>query len=121
VGGSREGLRFHYSKIKRFAAFDMTRIAASLAEPLLLVHDWDDIDVPWQDATAIACARPGARMLMTGSLGRRCLLRDPHVIAAVADFMAALPRREASPPFRNALRFSCGDRAPAPRLIQTFP
>jgi hypothetical protein len=104
-----------------FTAFDMTRIAAGLAVPLLLVHDRDDIDVPWQDATAIARAWPGARMLMTGSLGRCRVLRDPHVIGAVADFMAALPRREASPLFRNALGFSCGDRATAPRLIQARP
>jgi pimeloyl-ACP methyl ester carboxylesterase len=56
--------------------------------PLLVVHDRDDHEVPFTDGAAIAAAWPGARLLETGGLGHRRVLRDPAVVASVAGFVA---------------------------------
>jgi hypothetical protein len=61
-----------------------------LAEPppLLVVHDRDDREVRSADGAAIVAAWPGARLLETGGLGHRRVLRDPGVVASVAAFLA---------------------------------
>ena len=71
----------------------------AVAPPLLVVHDRDDREVPWEDGAAIAAAWPRARRLDTEGLGHQRILRDPAVTQAVADFIA-----EATP--------SCGHGRP---------
>jgi pimeloyl-ACP methyl ester carboxylesterase len=56
--------------------------------PLLVVHDRDDREVPWEDGAAIAAAWPDAQRLDTVGLGHQRILRDPEVVRAVADFIA---------------------------------
>jgi pimeloyl-ACP methyl ester carboxylesterase len=63
--------------------------AARMEVPLLVVHDRDDRDVPWEEGSALAAVWPGARLLTTRGLGHRKVLRDPAVLAAVAEFAAA--------------------------------
>jgi pimeloyl-ACP methyl ester carboxylesterase len=72
-----------------WAAFDVPRLARRMMVPLLVVHDRDDAEVPWQHGGAIADAWPGARLLTTGGLGHRRLLRDPDAVAAAVAFVAA--------------------------------
>jgi pimeloyl-ACP methyl ester carboxylesterase len=72
-----------------WSAFDVTALAARMTIPLLVVHDRDDAELPWQHGRAIADAWPGARLLTTGGLGHRRLLHDPDVIAATVAFVAA--------------------------------
>jgi pimeloyl-ACP methyl ester carboxylesterase len=62
-------------------------IAPRMSAPLLVVHDEDDIDVPWQDGKRYAEAWPNSRLLTTRGLGHRRILREPSVIEAVADFI----------------------------------
>jgi hypothetical protein len=57
--------------------------------PMLVVHDRDDREVPFADGAAIAAVWPGARFLETSGLGHRRVLRDPAVVEAVVDFVAA--------------------------------
>lgn len=61
-------------------------LAPRMRAPLLVVHDHDDTDVPWQDGKAYTEAWPGARMMTTNGLGHRRILREPSVLSAVADF-----------------------------------
>ena len=61
-------------------------LAPRMRAPLLVVHDQDDTDVPWQDGKTYAEAWPGARMMTTNGLGHRRILREPSVLSAVADF-----------------------------------
>ena len=56
--------------------------------PLLVVHDRDDREVPWQDGAAIAAAWPGARRVDTVGLGHQRILRDAAVVQAVTEFVA---------------------------------
>lgn len=52
----------------------------------LVVHDEDDVDVPWQDGKTYAEAWPGSRLMTTTGLGHRRIVREPEVLAAVAEF-----------------------------------
>jgi pimeloyl-ACP methyl ester carboxylesterase len=70
-------------------SFDFTRFAEDLPLAALVVHDQDDLEVPWADGAAIAAAWPGAELVTTHGLGHRRILRDPAVVERVADFLAA--------------------------------
>jgi pimeloyl-ACP methyl ester carboxylesterase len=72
-----------------FSAFDVTALAPALGQPLLIVHDRGDAEVPWQHGRLIAHAWRGAALLMTDGLGHRRILRYPDVIAATVAFLAA--------------------------------
>jgi pimeloyl-ACP methyl ester carboxylesterase len=62
-------------------------------EPLLLVHDRNDVEVPFDRGEAIAAAWPGAELVATEGLGHRRILSDPHVVARVVDHVASSARR----------------------------
>jgi hypothetical protein len=65
----------------------IVRQAPALDAPLLVVHDRDDMEVPWSDGAAIVEAWPGARLVTTTGLGHNRILRDPAVVAEVAGFL----------------------------------
>ena len=67
-------------------------IAPRMTAPLLIVHDEDDVDVPWQDGKTYSDLWPGARLLTTRGYGHRRILREPDVLSAVSDFIRG-PRR----------------------------
>ena len=62
--------------------------ATGRREPLLVVHDRDDAEVPWQSGAAIAGVWPGAVLHSTAGQGHRTLLRDPSVLQAVTAFLS---------------------------------
>lgn len=57
--------------------------------PVLVVHDSDDGETPWQDGAAIAGQYPRAQLVTTRGLGHRRLLHAPEVVAGVTAFVAA--------------------------------
>lgn len=59
--------------------------APRMSAPLLVVHDRDDGEVPWEDGSRLASAWPGARLLTTRGLGHRRVLRDPAVVAEAVE------------------------------------
>ncbi len=63
-------------------------LARQMGVPGLIVHDQDDIDMPWQEGAAVARAWPGAQFVRTAGLGHRRILRDPEVLARVTAFIA---------------------------------
>jgi pimeloyl-ACP methyl ester carboxylesterase len=69
--------------------FSPEMLARQLDVPGLIVHDQDDIDMPWQEGEAVARAWPGAQFVRTAGLGHRRILRDPEVLARVTAFIAA--------------------------------
>lgn len=58
-----------------------------LDTPALVIHDVDDIDVPWHEGQAIARAWNEVRFIKTSKLGHRRILRDPATITATVDFI----------------------------------
>ena len=71
-----------------FEDLDLTRMAAAVATPLLVIHDQGDDEVPWSDGAAVAHAWPGAQLATTDGLGHRRILRDAAVAARAAAFVA---------------------------------
>ena len=62
-------------------------IARSLRASALLVHDREDLDVPYRHAEEIAGAWTGARLVTTAGLGHRAILRDPAVVRQSVEFL----------------------------------
>lgn len=94
LGVSRRVRELMQQRIERragrpWSAFDVVRLAPSLAVPLLVFHDRGDGEVPWQHGLSIARTWPGAELVTTDGLGHRRILRDPGVAAAAATFIAA--------------------------------
>ncbi len=67
---------------------DLAKIAPSLRQPALIVHDLDDEEIPVSDALSVAAAWPGARMLTTNGYGHRRLLVAADVIREVTAFLS---------------------------------
>lgn len=56
--------------------------------PALIIHDEDDVGVPWQQGQMIADAWPGAQFLKTKGLGHGRILRDAQTIQAAVGFIS---------------------------------
>ncbi len=63
-------------------------IAPRMKAPLLVIHDEEDVDVPWRDGKTYSELWPGARLLTTRGHGHRRILREAEVLSAVALFFA---------------------------------
>jgi pimeloyl-ACP methyl ester carboxylesterase len=62
-------------------------MARTRREPLLVIHDEGDRDVPVEDGVAIADSWPGAALVRTTGLGHRHVLKDAGVIALAVSFI----------------------------------
>ena len=67
-------------------SFDVARFVGHIDAPLLVVHDTDDLEVPYVNGTRLA-ELFGARLLTTSGLGHRRILYTPDVVSAVVDFV----------------------------------
>jgi pimeloyl-ACP methyl ester carboxylesterase len=94
---------------RRWEDFDVVALARRRAEPLLVIHDRDDPEVPWSDGAAIAEAWPGARLVTTAGLGHRRILRDDQVVRSAVAFIAE-PLTAAA----NAAASGCPRTHPSP-------
>jgi pimeloyl-ACP methyl ester carboxylesterase len=72
-----------------WSTLDVARFAPEMRTPLLLIHDREDTEVPWQEGAIIAQAWPGATLSTTGGLGHRRLIRDHDVVREAVDFTLA--------------------------------
>jgi pimeloyl-ACP methyl ester carboxylesterase len=72
-----------------WSALDVQRFAPRMRTPLLVIHDREDAEVPWQEGALIAQAWPGATLSTTSGLGHRRLLRDPGVVREAVGFVCA--------------------------------
>jgi pimeloyl-ACP methyl ester carboxylesterase len=79
-------LRIEYRFGRAWSEFEAGQ--ANGAQPLLVIHDRQDSEVPIAEGRRHARAWPRARLLETGGLGHRRLLQDPLVIEATVDFVA---------------------------------
>lgn len=74
---------------QRWSDLNVTRLAAHLRVPALVIHDAADADVPVVDGKAIALAWPGAELVTTTGLGHRGVLWDEAVVRKVVAFLEA--------------------------------
>jgi pimeloyl-ACP methyl ester carboxylesterase len=68
------------------ASFEVEAFAPTIHVPVLVVHDTDDREVPYEDGRRLAEVF-GGRLLTTNGLGHRRILFAPEVVTAVVDFI----------------------------------
>jgi pimeloyl-ACP methyl ester carboxylesterase len=66
---------------------EVRRYLTALGQPCLIVHDFDDHEVPWGDGELYARHWHNARLLTTQGLGHHRVLDAPDVIEAVLAFV----------------------------------
>ena len=67
--------------------FHICQHLRSLGLPCLIVHDMDDLEVPWGDGELYARLWRNSRLLTTQGLGHHEVLDAPEVIDATGAFM----------------------------------
>ena len=70
---------------------DIPARAPGMRVPLLVIHDREDREVPWDDGAAITAAWPQARLVTTAGLGHHRIVSDPGVIRQVVSFLSVTP------------------------------
>ena len=55
--------------------------------PALVIHDLDDLDVPWHEGETVAHAWSNVSFIKTSKLGHRRILRDPETIKNAVEFI----------------------------------
>lgn len=65
----------------------LDRLAGIRTDALLVFHDHDDHEVPFEHADRLAAIWPHAELRTTEGLGHRRILRDPAVLAATVAFL----------------------------------
>ncbi len=80
------------------AAVSAPALAPRVRQPVLVVHDEGDLEVPFTDATELVRLLPSASLLATRGLGHRRLLKDPAVAQALVRFLVEPGRDEATRP-----------------------
>lgn len=67
------------------------KLAAELEQPMLVIHDEDDVHAEVESGRRIAEAAPHGSFTATQGLGHHRILRDSHVIEQIASFVADRP------------------------------
>ena len=75
-----------YSK-EIWDSISMVNTIVGCAVPGLVIHDENDVDIPWQEGESIALSWNNAPFIKTSGLGHRRILRDPHVIESAVTFI----------------------------------
>ncbi|HKH92886.1 MAG TPA: alpha/beta fold hydrolase [Gemmatimonadaceae bacterium] len=68
------------------ASFEVEKFAPHVTVPVLVVHDTDDLEVPYADGPRLA-ELLDAQLLTTNGLGHRRILYTPEVVAAIVEFI----------------------------------
>ncbi len=78
----------------------LDRLIGTRTSSLLVVHDKEDTEVPFEHGQRLALLWPDARLLATHDLGHRRVLRDGAVIATIVDAV----REGLQPPASDLVR-----------------
>lgn len=71
----------------RFQDVYIPTLVASATVPVMIIHDREDLDVPFSEGEAIARAWPGAVLVEAAGVGHHAIMRDEEVAARVAGFL----------------------------------
>lgn len=71
----------------RFQDLYIPSLVSKLTVPALIIHDREDLDIPFSEGEAIAKAWPGAEMVEAEGVGHHAIMRDEEVAARVARFL----------------------------------
>ncbi len=71
-----------------FEALELARLAPKLRVPLLVLHDPEDLETPFDGSAGLVRAWPSALLEEAPGLGHRRILRSPEIAARAAAFLA---------------------------------
>ena len=77
---------------------------AGLEIPAQIVHDPDDLDVPFEQGQRLAAAWKGAEFIARPGVGHRRILRDAETVAGVVEFVSGEALAPRSPAPQGASR-----------------
>jgi pimeloyl-ACP methyl ester carboxylesterase len=80
----------------RWQELTLPPLAGAMSAPLLLFHDQDDREIPFENGETLARAWPRARLEKTSGLGHRRILRDPLVVENAVRFLGGSARPTAT-------------------------
>jgi pimeloyl-ACP methyl ester carboxylesterase len=72
----------------RFDGIGPVDLAPRMTAPLLVLHDPEDREVPYEEGAELARCWPGAELRSAGGLGHLRILRDAGCVAAAVGFVA---------------------------------
>jgi pimeloyl-ACP methyl ester carboxylesterase len=72
----------------RFDGIAPVHLAPAMTAPLLVLHDPEDREVPFEEGAELARRWPGAELRPAPGLGHLRILRDEACVAAAAGFLA---------------------------------
>lgn len=85
VTGLRERIEERF--LRPWSDYSLAETAPRLEQPALIIHDRDDVEVPYAAGARLAELWPGAELMTTEGLGHRRVLRDERVLEAAARFI----------------------------------
>ncbi len=95
----------------RWSELRMRVVAPEMTQPLLVIHDRGDREVPWEHGAAVAAAWPGAELVTTEGLGHQRILRDDGVIGRALGFLfGASIASGAEAPIRDSAQAIASER-----------
>jgi pimeloyl-ACP methyl ester carboxylesterase len=69
-------------------SLDAAKAVQGLPTPVRIIHDPEDLDVPFEHGQALAAAWPGAEFVARPGVGHRRILKDPETVREVVGFVA---------------------------------
>ena len=92
IGLNKKAKNFFYQKMEmathtKADSMVVSTLGQKLRPPTLILHDAEDRDVPVGEAQKLIAAWPDARALITTGLGHIRILRNPHVVEQVVQFI----------------------------------
>ena len=94
----------------RFDSIEVEQIAPRIDAATLVIHDEGDEEVPFAAGARIAALLPKARLHRTRGLGHRKILREPAIVAMVAEFLTGIATPESVPPIEEPIERELFDR-----------
>ena len=74
--------------VRPWSDYSPAESAPHMRAPLLIIHDRNDVEVPYAGGARLAELWPNARLITTDGLGHRRILRDESVIREAINFIA---------------------------------
>jgi pimeloyl-ACP methyl ester carboxylesterase len=90
--GMQERLQKHFLHDYGKDVWKKTSAAQNVHElsiPALVIHDKDDREVTWREGQALAQNWPGAKFLLSESLGHRRILRNRSIVDRSVEFLSS--------------------------------
>jgi pimeloyl-ACP methyl ester carboxylesterase len=86
VAKARARMDANYAQPMGWESLSIPHMLAHLTIPMMLVHDRDDLEIPFEHALTIQQTLQHAELIATTGLGHRRILKDPAVIEQIKRF-----------------------------------